>query len=74
VAKRGKFGARKEPLRCPKDGTYEVGVSKCPTCGAPMKPVYVQYLDRGEPKAPLPSLTEIRSRVVAEVDRVQVDA
>ena len=73
VAKRGKFGARKEPLRCPKDGTYEVGVSKCPACGAGMKPVYVQYLDRGEPKEPLPSLSEIRSRVIAEVDRAPLE-
>jgi len=73
VAKRGKFGARKEPLRCPKDGTYEVGVSKCLTCGAAMKPVYVQYLDRGELKEPLPSLTEIRSRVISEVDRVPLE-
>ncbi len=74
VAKRGKFGARKEPLRCPRDGIYEIGVAKCPNCGGSMKPVYVQYLERGEPKAPLPSLAEIRSRVVAEVDRVAPDA
>ncbi len=74
VAKRGKFGARKEPLRCPKDGTYEIGVSKCPSCGGPMQPVYVQYLDHGIPKAALPSLSEIRGRVIAEVDRVTLEA
>lgn len=74
VAKRGKFGARKEPLRCPKDGTYEVGVSKCPTCGGAMKPAYVRYLDRGEPVAELPSLGEIRSRVIAEIDRATLEA
>ncbi len=74
VAKRGKFGARKEPLRCPKDGTYEVGVSRCPTCNGPMKPAYVQYLDRGEPAADLPSLMEIRSRVIAEVDRASLES
>ncbi len=74
VAKRGKFGGRKEPLRCPKDGTYEVGVSKCPMCGGPMKPVYVQYLEDGELRAELPSLSEIRSRVIAEVDRATLEA
>ena len=73
VAKRGKFGARKEPHRSPQDRTYEVGVSKCPACGAGMKPVYVQYLDRGEPKEPPPSLSEIRSRVIAEVDRAPLE-
>ena len=73
VAKRGKFGGRKEPLRCPKDGTYEVGVSRCPACGAAMKPVYVQYLDHGEPKEPLPALRDIRSRVIAEVDRIALE-
>ena len=73
VAKRGKFGARKEPLRCPKDGTYEVGVSKCPACGGSMKPAYVQYLDRGDPAAELPSLGEIRNRVIAEVDRATLE-
>ncbi len=73
VAKRGKFGARKEPLRCPKDGTYEVGVSRCPTCNGPMTSAYVQYLDRGEPAADLPSLMEIRARVIDEVDRAALE-
>jgi len=73
VAKRGKFGGRKEPLRCPEDGTYEIGVEACPVCGGPMKPAYVQYLDRGEPAASLPSLSEIRERVIRELDRVPLD-
>ena len=73
VAKRGKFGGRKEPLRCPKDGTYEVGVAKCPACGSAMKPAYVQYLDRGKAVASLPQLGEIRERVIAELDRVSVE-
>ena len=74
VAKRGKFGARKKPLRCPKDGTYEVGVSRCPACKGPMEPAYVQYLDRGKPAADLPSLRDIRSRVIAEVERAPLEA
>ena len=74
VAKRGKFGARKEPLRCPKDGTYEVGVSRCPTCNGRMESAYVRYLDRGDLATELPSLREIRSRVIAEADRAPLEA
>jgi nicotinate phosphoribosyltransferase len=74
VAKRGKFGARKEPLRCPNDGTYEVGVGRCPACGGAMKPAYVQYLDRGKPVASLPPLKEIRDRVIREADRSVLEA
>ena len=74
VAKRGKFGARKEPLRCPMDGTYEVGVSRCPTCNGRMESAYVRYLDRGDLATELPSLREIRSRVIAEADRAPLEA
>ena len=74
VAKRGKFGGRKEPLRCAKDGTFEIGVRQCPVCGGPMSPAYVQYLDRGKPKASLPRLAEIRERVLSEIRSASVDA
>ncbi len=74
VAKRGKFGGRKELLRCPKDGTYEVGVRACPVCGGKMAPAYVQYLDRGSRATSLPTPTDIRARVVSELERVSLDA
>ena len=74
VAKRGKFGGRKEPMRCSKCGTYEVGVKKCPACGGSMASAYVQYLNAGKPAAPLPSLSEIRKRVIAEVDRASMES
>jgi nicotinate phosphoribosyltransferase len=73
VAKRGKFGGRKDPLRCPKDGTFEIGADRCPTCGGPMKPAYLQYLDHGKPKTPLPSLSEIRQRVISEIRGASVE-
>jgi len=73
VAKRGKFGGRKELLRCAKDGTYEVSARTCPTCGSRMSPAYVQYLDEGDPAAPLPKVADIRTRVIAELERVSVD-
>ena len=74
VAKRGKFGGRKELLRCPKDGMFEVGASTCPQCDGRMKPAHVQYLRAGKPVEPLPSLAEIRGRVVSELARVGLEA
>jgi nicotinate phosphoribosyltransferase len=72
-AKRGKFGGRKDLERCPKDGTYELGVHSCPSCGSKMAPAYTQYLDSGRPTESLPTLDEIRRRVVAELDRATLN-
>ena len=69
AAKRGKFGGRKDLQRCPKDGTYEIGVRACPSCGAKMQPAHRQYLDLGRAAEPLPSLDEIRRRTADEVQR-----
>jgi nicotinate phosphoribosyltransferase len=74
AAKRGKFGGRKDLQRCPKDGTYEVGVRTCPSCGSKMQPAYAQYLDRGKPAEPLPSFEEIRRRAAEEVRRATLGA
>lgn len=68
-AKRGKFGGRKDLQRCSDDGTYEVGVRSCPTCGKKMAPAYTQYLDDGRAVASLPSLGEIRRRTMEEISR-----
>ena len=73
VAKRGKFGGRKEPLRCPKDGTFEIGSDRCPVCGGPMKPAYVQYLEHGKSKARTPSLEDLRARVLSEVRGASIE-
>src|SRR3989442_1781718 len=70
AAKRGKFGGRKDLQRCPKDGTYEVGVRTCPVCGAKTAPAYTQYLDHGRVRAPLPVLDTIRERALRETERV----
>ncbi len=70
VAKRGKFGGRKELLRCPEDGTFEVDTRTCPRCGGAMAPGHVQYLDRGATASPLPSPAAVRSRVLQELERV----
>src|SRR5256886_3667594 len=64
AAKRGKFGGRKDLQRCPKDGTYEIGVRSCPACGSKVAPALTQYPDRGRPAPPLPSLEENPKRTV----------
>src|SRR5213593_3276586 len=74
AAKRGKFGGRKDLQRCPKDGTYEVGVRTCPVCGAKMGPAYTQHLDHGRVTAPLPALDAIRERVMRETERASLEA
>ena len=74
VAKRGKFSGRKELLRCPRDGTYEIGTRTCPACGASMKPAHVQYLEGGKVVKDLPSLQEIRTRLVSELERAGLGA
>src|SRR3989442_1097655 len=74
AAKRGKFGGRKDLLRCPKDGTYGVGVRTCPVCGAKMAPAYIQHLDHGRVTAPLPALDAIRERAMRETERASLEA
>lgn len=74
AAKRGKFGGRKDLQRCPKDGGYEVGVKTCPMCGSKMAPAYMQYLDRGQSVAALPSLPEIRGRTIRETERAALES
>jgi len=72
AAKRGKFGGRKELVRCPKDGTYEIGARACPVCGTKMTPAYTQYLDRGRVSAPPPALSAIRERAMRETERASL--
>lgn len=74
AAKRGKFGGRKDLQRCPKDGTYEVGVRSCPACGTKMAPAYTKYLDRGRTSEPLPSLESIRERVRTELEQASIES
>src|SRR5438046_9154279 len=56
AAKRGKFGGRKDLQRCPKDGTYEIGVRTCHACGTKMAPAYTRYLEWGRVSAPSQAL------------------
>src|SRR6266571_5205621 len=74
AAKRGKFGGRKDLQRCPKDGTYDVGMRACPVCGAKMAPAYTQHLDHGRVTTPLPTLDAIRERAIREAERASLEA
>src|SRR6266704_1230109 len=73
AAKRSKFGGRKDLQRCPKDGTYEVGVRTCPVCGTKMAPAYTQHLDHGRVTTPLPALDAIRERAMRETERASLE-
>ena len=69
VAKRGKFSGRKRLVRCLEHGCYEVDVRECPGCGGEVEPAMVQYLRKGKLVRKLPSVHEIRKRVLAEMKR-----
>lgn len=74
VAKRGKFGGRKDLVRCGRCGAYEIGVSACARCGGAMAEAYEQYLDKGQSAAPLPTLSTIRKRLLSDLERASVEA
>jgi len=67
AAKRGKFGGRKEPLRCGKCGTLEIGATRCPACGGKMSPALVTYLAQGKPVEDVPGPDEIRKYVLSQL-------
>jgi nicotinate phosphoribosyltransferase len=67
VAKRGKFGGRKRLLRCPQDGTFEVGVERCPSCGGTMEAATRTYLKDGKPTEALPTPKDIRAYVLDQL-------
>jgi len=74
AAKRGKFGGRKDLQRCPKDGTYEIGVRTCPACGTKMTPAFTKYLDRGRISESRPTLDAIRDRTKREIERASLES
>jgi nicotinate phosphoribosyltransferase len=74
AAKRGKFGGRKDLQRCPKDGTYEIGVRTCPACGTKMTPAFTKYLEQGRGSESLPTLDAIRDRTKREIERASLES
>ncbi|NLL95286.1 MAG: nicotinate phosphoribosyltransferase [Thermoplasmatales archaeon] len=75
ISKRGKFGGRKHPYRCPE--CFEADVSlepdaeiACP-CGAAMEPMERQVLRAGKRVLPKTPETEIRAYVLSQLGRLQ---
>jgi nicotinate phosphoribosyltransferase len=77
VAKRGKFGGRKFAFRC--ENCFEFGVSRsaeevpvCPHCHREMKLAEVKLLDKGKRVCAQPHPREIRSRVMKQIERMEL--
>ncbi len=72
VAKRGKFGGRKEVLQCPEDLTFELATrsSACPACGGEMRPAMVEYLKKGRVVESVPSPSDVRASVLAQLEKL----
>lgn len=71
TAKRGKFGGRKEVVRCAADLTLSLEKGPCPHCGTPMEPALHTYLDRGrrveQPQKP----AAIRAHVLQQLSLLE---
>lgn len=78
VAKRGKFGGRKFAFRC--ESCFEFGVSRsedeipiCPHCQREMGLAEVKLLDKGKRVSPPLHPKEIRSRVLKQIERMELE-
>ncbi len=75
VAKKGKFGGRKQVFRCPRCLTYRVtpsgqvpnGPPVCPQCGTSMEPVLQQVMAQGRRLVPERPVEEIRNEVLRQI-------
>ena len=76
VAKRGKFGGRKQVWRCPKclvDVVEAFGKPgpRCPRCGGETEPMLRMLIKDGEITAELPVPGQIREQVLEQLDRLE---
>ena len=77
VAKRGKFGGRKELYRCPDCFTFEVSASAddvpcCACCGEEMVPAYTKLMEKGRRLVPERSASEIRADVLNQLQKMEM--
>ncbi len=79
-AKRGKFGGRKVPYRCPRCWSVEVrpagqilkrsyGKPRCPSCRGPLRPLFKKVLKAGKRVETLPTVDTIRRYVLDQLKR-----
>lgn len=76
VAKRGKFGGRKNVYRCTRcfgfSISYGSAVEKeCPSCGVKMEAALEKYIEKGEVIRKLPAPKEIRARVLDQIKELR---
>ncbi len=76
VAKRGKLGGLKRAWRCPKCLTDVLLPAReaspsCPSCGGKTKQVLIPLIKKGKIAAKLPSVEEIRKRVLAQLKKLE---
>ena len=75
VAKRGKLGGRKRAWRCTKCLTDVLLPARdpsprCPSCGRKTRTVLVPLIKKGKIVAKLPSVNEIRKRVLGQLEKL----
>jgi nicotinate phosphoribosyltransferase len=75
VAKRGKLGGRKQVWRCPRCLTDVLLPARepsprCPNCGGGTKQILIPLVKKGKIVAKLPSVDEIRKRVLAQLGKL----
>ena len=78
VAKKGKFGGRKEVFRCPHCLMYQVipapkaaaSPPLCPHCQKAMEPLLKPYLRKGERVKDIPPVDQIRHYVLDQLKKV----
>ncbi|MBI0583249.1 MAG: nicotinate phosphoribosyltransferase [Methanomassiliicoccus sp.] len=76
VAKRGKFGGRKNLYRCPDCFAFEVSVAEgevpcCDRCGREMVPASVKLMEGGRRLVPERSVKDIRDGVLEQLRKVE---
>uniref|UniRef100_A0A7V3ZY05 nicotinate phosphoribosyltransferase n=1 Tax=candidate division WOR-3 bacterium TaxID=2052148 RepID=A0A7V3ZY05_UNCW3 len=77
LAKKGKFSGKKKVWRCNNCLTLKVTSNnvdsvKCFSCGQNMELMLVQYIENGKMVRPLPTVDEIRSYVLTQIQRVDL--
>ena len=77
-AKRGKFGGKKNVWRCPMcliDVVLPFNASKpvCPKCGSKTEPILKPLMVNGTLAAKLPKVTDIRSYVLKQLEKVTIE-
>ena len=76
VAKKGKFGGRKQVFRCEQCLEYQVVPEeegenpRCPRCGSPMQPVLQKVMEQGRRLVPEPPVEQIRQYVLDQIARL----